>query len=459
MEIAQILIVEDDRSFSDLLQFQLSTLGFKIGDSLSVQSIKEAKEASEEFSPDLILLDLNILDSNGIMTYDAINRLFSDCSVIVLSGMDDQNLAAEVVSKGAQDYLLKSEIRPQLLEKTIRYGILRKTLSHELEHSEKKYRDVFNNSPIPMFKLEGEALQIQMANEASQSLYQLDEKSIIGKSFYDFNYKDSFKFENLTKKSSYRKEFSQKKNNGDDLIVELSINKLEQKKLSFIAHVIDKTEEVLFEKNKFDIISKAEESEKKKIARELHDGIGQNMVLLNLLFQNINVSEQQKEQHVEVGKIIQNCIKEIKEIAYNLLPPELERGFLNAINRFANRINATGRIEFFIEIEKNVSEEDISHIDKFNLYRIVQEIINNAIKHSRAEHIYFRLKKENKQIKIEIEDDGIGFDETKIKEGLGIQNVKHRMKIAKLNGEFNSVLDKGTKIKLLLELTNQEKTY
>ena len=68
MEIAQILIVEDDRSFSDLLQFQLSTLGFKIGDSLSVQSIKEAKEASEEFSPDLILLDLNILDSNGITT-------------------------------------------------------------------------------------------------------------------------------------------------------------------------------------------------------------------------------------------------------------------------------------------------------------------------------------------------------------------------------------------------------
>ena len=452
MEIAQILIVEDDQSFADLLQFQLSTLGFQIGDSLSVQSIEEAKEASEEFTPDLILLDLNILDSHGIETYEAIDKLFSECCVFVLSGMDDQKIAEEVVSKGAQDYLLKSEIRPQILAKTIRYGLLRKSLNQELEHSEKKYRDVFNNSPLPMFKLVGENLNIQMANDACLHLYCMDNESILGKSFYDFNVDKEVRFENLNDFDSYKNEFTQKKDNGDEIIVELSLNKLEQKELSFIAHVNNKTDEILFEKNKFDIISQAEEGEKKKIARELHDGIGQNMVLLNLLFQNMSIEESQKEQHAEVGKIIQNCIKEIKEIAYNLLPPELERGFLNAINRFANRINATGRLEFFIEVEKNVSEEDLSHIDKFNLYRIVQEVINNALKHSRADHIFFKVHKNDKQIEIEIKDDGIGFDEMKIEEGLGIQNVKHRMKISKLKGLFESEPGKGTKIKLILDL-------
>ena len=452
MEIAQILIVEDDQSFADLLQFQLSTLGFKIGDSLSVQSIEEAKEASEEFTPDLILLDLNILDSHGIETYVAIDKLFSECCVFVLSGMDDQKIAEEVVSKGAQDYLLKSEIRPQILAKTIRYGLLRKSLNQELEHSEKKYRDVFNNSPLPMFKLVGENLNIQMANDACLQLYNMDNNSIIGKSFYDFNVDKELRFEDLNNSDSYKNEFTQKKDNGDEIIVELSLNKLEQKELSFIAHVNNKTDEILFEKNKFDIISQAEEGEKKKIARELHDGIGQNMVLLNLLFQNMSVEEAQKEQHSEVGKIIQNCIKEIKEIAYNLLPPELERGFLNAINRFANRINATGRLEFFIEVEKNVTEEDLSHIDKFNLYRIVQEVINNALKHSRADHIFFKVHKNDKQIEIEIKDEGIGFDEMKIEEGLGIQNVKHRMRISKLKGLFESEPGKGTKIKLILDL-------
>ena len=452
MEIAQILIVEDDQSFADLLQFQLSTLGFKIGDSLSVQSIEEAKEASEEFTPDLILLDLNILDSHGIETYIAIDKLFSECCVFVLSGMDDQKIAEEVVSKGAQDYLLKSEIRPQILAKTIRYGLLRKSLNQELEHSEKKYRDVFNNSPLPMFKLVGENLNIQMANDACLQLYNMDNESIIGKSFYDFNIDTQLRFEDLNNSDSYKNEFTQKKENGDEIIVELSLNKLEQKELSFIAHVNNKTNEILFEKNKFDIISQAEEGEKKKIARELHDGIGQNMVLLNLLFQNMSVEEAQKEQHGEVGKIIQNCIKEIKEIAYTLLPPELERGFLNAINRFANRINATGRLEFFIEVEKNVREEDLSHIDKFNLYRIVQEVINNALKHSRADHIFFKVHKNDKQIEIEIKDDGIGFDEMKIEEGLGIQNVKHRMRISKLKGLIESEPGKGTKIKLISDL-------
>ena len=167
----------------------------------------------------------------------------------------------------------------------------------------------------------------------------------------------------------------------------------------------------------------------------------------------MSVEEAQKEQHAEVGKIIQNCIKEIKEIAYNLLPPELERGFLNAINRFANRINATGRLEFFIEVGKNVTEEDLSHIDKFNLYRIVQEVINNALKHSKGRsHIFFKVHKNDKQIEIEIKDDGIGFDEMKIEEGLGIQNVKHRMRISKLKGLFESEPGKGTKIKLILDL-------
>jgi PAS domain S-box len=264
MEIAQILIVEDDQSFADLLQFQLSTLGFQIGDSLSVQSIEEAKEASEEFTPDLILLDLNILDSHGIETYEAIDKLFSECCVFVLSGMDDQKIAEEVVSKGAQDYLLKSEIRPQILAKTIRYGLLRKSLNQELEHSEKKYRDVFNNSPLPMFKLVGENLNIQMANDACLHLYCMDNESILGKSFYDFNVDKEVRFENLNDFDSYKNEFTQKKDNGDEIIVELSLNKLEQKELSFIAHVNNKTDEILFEKNKFDIISQAEEGEKKK---------------------------------------------------------------------------------------------------------------------------------------------------------------------------------------------------
>jgi len=155
MDIANILIVEDDRTFAELVQFQLTTIGFNFEDVIPVSSIQEAKEVKQELEPDVILLDLNILDSNGVKTYDSINELFPDASVIVLSGMDDQAIALEIVSKGGQDYLLKSGVNPQILEKSIKYGLLRRSYRAQLANSEKRYKDLFNKSPMPMVQLSG----------------------------------------------------------------------------------------------------------------------------------------------------------------------------------------------------------------------------------------------------------------------------------------------------------------
>ena len=122
MDSTQILVVEDDLTYSELVQIQLSFVGFSPQNIMAVQSINETKEVATGFIPDVILLDLNILDSNGINTYDAVIQIFPNSSVVVLSGMDDQSLALQIVSRGAQDYILKSDVKPQVLEKTIKYG-------------------------------------------------------------------------------------------------------------------------------------------------------------------------------------------------------------------------------------------------------------------------------------------------------------------------------------------------
>ena len=127
-----VLLVEDDISYSDMVQIQLNSIGCSSTNIIAIQSIEEAKEVKNELDPDVILLDLNILDSNGLSTYEKINELFQQSSVIVLSGMDDQNLALEIVAKGGQDYILKSDVKPQILEKTINYGILRKAMLKEI---------------------------------------------------------------------------------------------------------------------------------------------------------------------------------------------------------------------------------------------------------------------------------------------------------------------------------------
>lgn len=441
MAVAQILIVEDDRSFADLVQFQLSTIGFDLADVIAVASIEESIEVKTELEPDVILLDLNILDSNGVSTYDAINELFPEASVIVLSGMDDESVALEIVSKGGQDYLLKSDVNPQILDRSIKYGLLRRSLRLQLAQSEKRYKDVFNKSPMPMVQLSGDEYIITMANKATEELYKVSEEELIGRSIYSFNKNQ----ENQFKEDSIRR-FTHFDKEENEIIVDIILNRLEGNDKEYIALVVNKTEELLFEKNKFDIISQAEESEKKKIARELHDGLGQQMVLLNLLFQNLTPSEGEVSKHKDIGNLLQNCIREVKEIAYNLLPPELENGFLNAMDRFSNRINSVGKLAFILDIEPELTEEDLGFVDRFNLYRIVQEVINNAIKHSKADRITFSMKRLNEVIQIVVEDDGIGFDAEKIKVGLGLQNIQHRMKMSRIKGDFVSELGKGSKI-------------
>ena len=245
--------------------------------------------------------------------------------------------------------------------------------------------------------------------------------------------------------------FVQSRSDGTEITVDIEISQIESDsgKSEFIALIIDRTKELEFEKRKFDIISQAEESEKKKIARELHDGLGQQMVLLNLLFQNLEVNEEQKSNYNELGNLLQSCIREVKEIAYNLLPPELEAGFINAMERFAHRINAVGEIEFRLEMDESIVESDMHSIDNFNLYRIIQELFNNTIKHANASVFTIKMTKDQSgNISILIQDDGDGFEIDNVEHGLGLANMQYRMNMTGISGKFQSEGGKGTQVNL-----------
>ena len=447
MSEAQILIVEDDQVFSEMVQFQLSTSGISLENIISINSIEAAKEVRSYLEPDVILLDLNILDSTGVKTYDSIYNLFPLASVIVLSGMDDESVALEIVSKGGQDYVLKGDLNAQILNKTIKYGLLRRKLSIEVQKSERKFKDVFNKSPMPIIQLIGKDMIIGLVNDAAQELYQLSHRDLTKKPFSSFN-SGKDKKETIGQNGG---RYVQMNGNGEEIIVDIVINEIESDSgdVEYITLISDRTKELEFEKRKFDIINQAEESEKKKIARELHDGLGQQMVLLNLLFQNFDPKEEEKENYKDLGNLLQSCIKEVKEIAYNLLPPELEKGFINAMERFAHRINSIGEIEFQFTKQEAISELDLNNLDKFNLYRIIQELFNNSLKHSNAEVFSVEIgKKDDGTIEITVMDNGDGFDIENVDHGLGLTNIHYRISRSGIQGDFISEKGKGTRVNL-----------
>lgn len=452
MENVNILIVEDDLSFASLLQERLVLLGYSSYDIVSIDAIADAMEVKEEFTPDVILLDLNIRDSSGIATYDRIQAIFDEATIIVLSGMDNRALSLEIVSKGAQDYLLKNEINAGVLDKTIKYGILRRTFQVQLTESEKKYKDLFNNSPLPMLKLSVSTYEILFCNQAALTLLDASTANeIVGKSLNEFIISD----QNLSAEDNsprWMGYYKQRTLTEQEISTQIILNQLTEDKEAYIALVVDKTDELLFEQRKYDIIAQAEEGEKKKIARELHDGIGQQLVLLNLLLQNITPSPSEAGALDQIKQLLQGSIQELREMAYNLLPPALEKGFLNALERFAHRINATGKMTLTLSIDDQINEESFVNVDRFNLYRIVQEVLNNALKHSKASEITIEIHPiKGSKINLKVVDNGIGFDTDRMSEGLGMQNMKHRMDMAGIKGSISSEKGRGVIVELMFK--------
>jgi signal transduction histidine kinase len=147
---------------------------------------------------------------------------------------------------------------------------------------------------------------------------------------------------------------------------------------------------------------------------------------------------------------LENAIKEARGIAYNISPPDLDEGFLHAVGTLSERVNRVGNVKLGLHLDPSVSEEDFAHVDKFNLYRIVQEFLNNSFKHSGSQKIDLRIEKEGSTVRLTADDHGKGFDMSEQTVGLGVKSLLHRIKLGELNGGIKSAPGNGTQLELNL---------
>lgn len=190
------------------------------------------------------------------------------------------------------------------------------------------------------------------------------------------------------------------------------------------------------------------EEEKQHIARELHDGIGQSLVLAKLVHQKfvslIPGAEGQPELG-EINTILDNTIREVKGIAYSLKPRLLEEvGLLPAVSDLVEMIRKQSGIRGCIEaagIKDRFSPELETAI-----FRIIQEALNNMVKYAQACEFFVRMSADKNRLKVIVSDDGRGFDPEApaSAKGLGLKNMKERT--SAFNGTFRitSVPGDGT---------------
>lgn len=200
----------------------------------------------------------------------------------------------------------------------------------------------------------------------------------------------------------------------------------------------------LLQKQQAVAVMETQEMERKRIAEDLHDSLGH--LLSTAKFNLQTFPENQKHLTENPLQLLNQASNEIRNITFDLMPRTLEEeGLVPALNELASRITGPGSIGLTVQVHGL----DLYALEKqvqFNIYRIVQEAVNNILKHANAREITIQLIRENNLLTIMIEDDGRGFDPGKVKNGRGLKNISTRS--AWLNGKtaVDSTPGRGTTI-------------
>ncbi|SNR71602.1 sensor histidine kinase [Lutibacter flavus] len=190
----------------------------------------------------------------------------------------------------------------------------------------------------------------------------------------------------------------------------------------------------------------AQENERTRVARELHDSVGQKLMLLT--------KKTKMVENSDLSTLSENTLEELRAISRGLHPPTIEGlGITKAIISMINEVDEHTNIFFTNDIENidNLLNKDCS----LHVYRIIQEVLNNIVKHANAKATFVTVEKKKKYIKLSIKDNGNGFDFSKELNNnlsLGMKTLRERAKIIKATLKIYSEHNKGTVIQLKIPI-------
>jgi signal transduction histidine kinase len=193
----------------------------------------------------------------------------------------------------------------------------------------------------------------------------------------------------------------------------------------------------------------AEEHERSRIATDLHDGVGQLlstalMNLNNLVTSSAFQTAAEKDKADNVVSLISDSYDEMRSISHQMMPNALlKAGLSAAVRDFLNKID---REKISVNLEVIGFQTKLDEQVETVLYRVIQEAVNNVIKHAKASKLNIQLCNDEDGISITIEDDGRGFNTAGLKQdtGIGIKNIQSRIAFLKGTVDFDSAEGKGT---------------
>jgi signal transduction histidine kinase len=379
-EKTRVLLIEDDPLAAEIAKAFIGNEG----DPFEFEWRRRLEDGLERLAAggiDVVLLDFNLPDSDGLETFTRLHERFPAVATVPLTGTGDEGMALRAIQLGAQDYIFKGSVNTQVLLRAIRYAVERKRIQEELRRA---------NDELEL-RVRERTAALSMANE--QLVAQVAER---------------LRAEEELRKLSHR-------------LVEV------------------------------------QELERRGIARELHDEIGQILTGLKLALETVALQspEAMKEALAQPQMLVNELMGRVRELSLDLRPAMLDDlGLLHALLWHFERYSAQTAIRVLFR-HAGIEAVRLSAGIETAAYRIVQEALTNAARYANVKEVQVSVSTDAEHLSVWIEDQGSGFDPGEAlasASSSGLAGMRERAQL--LNGSLNieSEPGQGTRVAALLPL-------
>ncbi|MBA2500041.1 MAG: PAS domain-containing sensor histidine kinase, partial [Chitinophagaceae bacterium] len=355
-------------------------------------------------------------------------------------------------------------------------------MSKQVQHAEKElrtrvenYKILFESNPMPMWIISKDTLDVLNVNNAAIDHFGYTLNEFLTLNSMDLRpaediekYKEYIKSENFN--TTYRGIWRHKKSDGSVVMLEINSANItysdQPARLILANDITDKlnaeAQLVRHRGMEQELISETtlqvQENEREELGKELHDNINQ-ILFSTKLYLEIARSGNEARIHEAISKSYENvnlAILEIRRLSKKMVAPSLDTSLIEVIKELAEEIQAITPITTSL-VSTDFQEHLLHDNMKLMLYRVIQEQVNNILKHAAASDVTITLKTENGQAFMAVSDNGIGFLPHKRSKGIGLRNIDNRVKFYDGEVIITSEPGKGTRLEVSVPLNRKTK--
>jgi PAS domain S-box-containing protein len=317
-----------------------------------------------------------------------------------------------------------------------------KRAEESIRQSEANYRQLFDNSPAPMWVIDEESAAIIQVNQACIKNYGYSEEEFRGITTGDISPDEPARYSiagqsGLDIVVAHR----HRKKSGELIdVITSSIPLILNGKRSILRTAIDVTEKNLYEQKLTKASIKAQEDERYEIGGELHDNVCQVLVsaLINLKMMKDSLTPDAIEYFDQASEYITQVTEEIRNLSHRLAPALFDEESLeNAFEDLLTKFNIENKFEILLRFDRFAKKRVFSRELQLNLYRVLQEQLRNILKHAQATRVEVFVSIYNEVLLFRIIDNGVGLDPQQGKRGIGLANMNRRIEL--FSGRFTII--------------------